>query len=64
VGDSVRVTNTDVAAHTFTGQGFDSGNMPAGGAPYSYRFTKAGTFDFVCSYHQAFGMTGTVTVTA
>jgi plastocyanin len=34
----------------------------APGATFSYRFTRAGTYSFVCSYHQASGMTGSVTV--
>ena len=62
VGDAVSVHNTDSAHHTFTDSPtFDSGDM-APGATFSYRFTKAGRYDFVCSYHQASGMTGTVTV--
>ena len=61
VGDSVRVSNMDSTAHTFTGSGFDSGNMDAG-AVYTYRFAKAGTFAFVCSYHETVGMKGTITV--
>jgi plastocyanin len=35
--------------------------MPTG-ATFTYRFLKAGTFDFICSYHDAGGMTGTITV--
>ena len=62
VGDTVRVVNDDSNHHTFTDAGvFDSGDLGHGGS-YAYRFTKAGTFDFVCSYHDTFGMNGTVTV--
>ena len=61
VGDSVRVHNAATEAHTFTGSTFDSGNMNSG-AVKTFRFPKAGTFDFVCSYHQTSGMTGTLTV--
>lgn len=61
VGDTVRVHNGDVDAHTFTGSSFDSGNMDPG-AVKSFRFPKAGTFAFVCTYHQAQGMKGTLTV--
>jgi plastocyanin len=32
------------------------------GQTQTLRFSKAGTFSFVCSYHQAEGMTGTLTV--
>lgn len=62
VGDLVRVVNDDSNHHTFTDSGvFDSGDLGPGGS-YTYRFTRAGTFDFVCSYHQTVGMTGSVTV--
>jgi len=50
--------------HTWTGAHWDSGSMSASSnSSYTYRFTSTGTFDFVCSYHQAAGMTGTVKVT-
>jgi plastocyanin len=62
VGDRVRVVNDDTTHHTFTDAGvFDSGDLGQN-ASYTYRFTKAGTFDFVCSYHDAVGMNGSVTV--
>ena len=62
VGDRVRVVNDDTNHHTFTDAGvFDSGDLGPSGS-YTYRFTKSGTFDFVCSYHQSVGMTGTITV--
>ncbi|MFN2537796.1 MAG: cupredoxin domain-containing protein, partial [Mycobacteriales bacterium] len=62
VGDRVRVVNDDAAHHTFTAAGvFDSGDM-AQHATYTYRFTKAGRFDFVCRYHSSLGMTGSITV--
>ena len=62
VGDSVTVHNTDSTHHTFTDRpAFDSGDVAPGGT-YTYRFAKAGTFDFVCSYHQGSGMRGTITV--
>jgi plastocyanin len=62
VGDRVRVVNDDTSHHTFTDAGvFDSGDLGPS-ASYSYRFTRAGTFDFVCTYHQSVGMKGTVTV--
>jgi plastocyanin len=32
-------------------------------SPFSYRFDNPGTYDFVCSFHESQGMTGTVTVT-
>jgi len=64
VGDYVLVTDKDnVAPHTFTidALNVDSGGMSQGDT-YRYRFLKAGTFDFICSYHENVGMTGTVTV--
>jgi plastocyanin len=62
VGDSVRAVNDDTAHHTFTDAGvFDSGDVGPN-ASYTYRFTKAGRFDFVCRYHASVGMKGTVTV--
>lgn len=64
VGDSVLVTDKDAAApHTFTisALGVDSGTMSQGDT-FRYTFRRAGRFTFVCSIHQGFGMTGTVTV--
>ena len=62
VGDSVRAVNDDTSHHTFTDAGvFDSGDVGPK-ASYTYRFRKAGRFDFVCTYHSSFGMKGTVTV--
>jgi plastocyanin len=62
VGDRVRATNSDSTDHTFTDAGvFDSGDVGPN-ASYTYRFTKAGRFDFVCRYHASVGMMGTITV--
>jgi plastocyanin len=62
VGDRVRVVNVDTAHHTFTDAGvFNSGDVGPN-ASYTYRFTKAGTFDFVCTYHETLGMKGSVRV--
>jgi len=65
VGDGVLVENSDSTDHTFTvsALGKDSGNMGPG-ATYRLTFTKAGSFAFVCSYHENLGMSGSVTVTA
>jgi len=62
-GDSVRVSNDDSGDHDFAVRALDvsSGNMPPGDT-FTYRFTKAGTYDFVCEQHEALGMSGTVTV--
>jgi len=49
-GDSVVWKNADVAPHTATGKGFDSGTIAAGA---SWRFTanKKGTYSYICSFH-------------
>jgi plastocyanin len=62
VGDSVKWTNKDGAAHTVTADdgAFDSGNL-AGGKSFSFTFEEAGTFAYHCNIHQS--MTGTVVVT-
>jgi plastocyanin len=63
VGDTVRVHNSDPGGpHTFSDPPtFNSGDVGPG-ASYSYRFTTAGTYSFFCSYHQAYGMKGSITV--
>jgi hypothetical protein len=38
------------------------GNALDTGWVYTYVFTTAGTYDYQCDLHEAFGMTGTVTV--
>jgi manganese oxidase len=60
-GTTVTWQNKDSVAHTVTGKGFDSGNLD-GGKSYTYTFAKAGTYDYVCSYHPS--MTASVVVTA
>lgn len=64
-GDWVLVTDRDpLAPHNFTvsALGVRSGDMGQGDT-FRYRFTAVGTFQFVCTYHQAAGMTGTLHVT-
>jgi plastocyanin len=66
VGDSVLVTDKDaIAPHTFTisALGVDSGGMGQGDT-FRYRFARAGTFTFMCTYHNSAGMNGTITVGA
>jgi plastocyanin len=60
-GDSVRWNNVGRVpeGHTATGEGFDSGVLEEGES-FTHRFTREGTFDYVCTLHPA--MTGTVTV--
>ena len=52
VGDAVTWTNTDDSPHTVTAEGgaFDSGNLNEG-LSFSFTFTEAGAYAYVCSYH-------------
>lgn len=66
-GGTVVWTNNDPVPHTVTStnvpsgaSSFDSGNMNAN-ATFSHKFTVAGTYQYVCSYHP--WMHGTVVVT-
>ena len=62
VGDSVTWTNADSAAHSVqSGDGsFDSPDKIATTQAFSFTFTTAGTFTYVCGIHQY--MKGTVEV--
>jgi plastocyanin len=61
VGTTVVWTNNDSISHNTTASGglWASGTM-APGAQYSFKFTTAGTFQYVCTFHP--GMVGTVNV--
>ncbi|HEX2767146.1 MAG TPA: cupredoxin family copper-binding protein [Candidatus Limnocylindria bacterium] len=63
VGDTVTWTNVDDRPHTVTGQdgSFDSGNIDEGGT-FSFTFTQAGTYDYLCEYHSE--MRATIVVEA
>lgn len=61
VGDTVTWKNTGQAPHEVTSSAFKSGNLDAGES-YSWTATKAGTYSYVCQYHESVGMTGTLTV--
>jgi amicyanin len=65
VGATVTWTNGDQDPHTVTSQGGD-GPLKSGtlgnGDTFQYTFTKAGTYDYLCTIHPF--MTGTVVVTA
>jgi plastocyanin len=63
VGDRVTWTNSDAVAHTATATGgaFDTGDIGQGQSA-SVRFTKAGTYAYVCTPHPS--MTGTIRVRA
>jgi plastocyanin len=78
VGDTVRWTNKGILVHTVTfdpKQAITAADvvLPAGVAPfgsddlnqedaYSHSFKAKGTYKYVCKYHEAMGMTGTVIV--
>ena len=72
-GPPILQVNPDVAfpakpAGEFDGTGyyssglFGAGPLP-GGMNFSMTFSKAGTYDYVCSVHKELGMAGKVTVT-
>ncbi len=50
VGDTVTWTEQDAVHHTTTGDIFESGDLGQG-QTYSKTFDKAGTYDYICSYH-------------
>jgi plastocyanin len=62
VGQKITFTNQDSTPHTATataGAKFDSGQLDQGKS-FTYTAKKAGTIQFVCSFHP--NMTGTITV--
>jgi amicyanin len=64
VGTKVTWTNDDADAHTVTSQGAGGPLQSpalATGQAYSYTFTKAGTYAYLCTIHPF--MVATVTVT-
>jgi len=63
VGTAVTWKNNDTASHTVTDSNgaFDSGNLDQG-KTFTFTFTKAGTYNYGCSYHPS--MHGTIVVTA
>lgn len=63
VGDSVKVTDTDPdVPHNFVVDGVGRSQTMNKGDVFTLRFPTAGTFSFVCTFHQALGMEGTITV--
>lgn len=59
LGDTVTFQNDDGATHNVTGDGLSSGDIE-GGKSWTHTFTKAGTYAYLCTYHD--GMRGTITV--
>ena len=70
VGTTVIWVNQDSYIHTVTSGTspsdrsgfFDSGNLN-GGETFSFRFDKAGTYDYFCIPHFSLGMIGKIIVT-
>jgi Heme/copper-type cytochrome/quinol oxidases, subunit 2 len=65
VGDVIQWTNQGTAIHNVV---FDNRAVPAsdtmnGGDKYQLKFLKPGTYHYVCTFHVASGMNGTITVT-
>ncbi|WP_299194042.1 cupredoxin family copper-binding protein [uncultured Erythrobacter sp.] len=58
-GDRIEFKNLDIAPHTATAQGWDSGNLTRGQS-WTLTADEAGTFDYICTYHPA--MKGRITV--
>ncbi len=60
-GTTVTWTNEDAAPHTVTSSdgSFDSGTLRTGES-FSYIFSTAGTFDYICAFHV--NMKGQITV--
>jgi predicted lipoprotein with Yx(FWY)xxD motif/plastocyanin len=67
VGSTVTWTNNDSASHNVTADdGSFKSDTLAKGATFSFTFTKAGTYQYYCSFHGGpggQGMSGIVTVT-
>ena len=61
VGGVVSWTNVGDLPHTVTADGFDSGIMSPGDT-FEWRFSEAGTYDYVCALHP--GMDGRIVVEA
>jgi hypothetical protein len=64
-GDSLRIANISNSPHTFTiaSKGIDVVNSPGQAKTITIQL-KAGSYPFVCTFHQSLGMTGTLIVSA
>src|SRR5689334_22784938 len=62
VGDTVVWTNTVITGHDTVSQGVWASALLARGQTFSFTFNNAGTFNYVCTPHISFGMTGRITV--
>ncbi|MDP9182404.1 MAG: cupredoxin domain-containing protein [Actinomycetota bacterium] len=62
-GDSVKVTDVDPdAPHNFVVAGVGRSKTLNEDDTFTLTFPTAGTFDFVCTFHETQGMVGTITV--
>jgi cytochrome c oxidase subunit 2 len=65
VGDVIEWTNTGNAVHNvvFDNQGVPSSETMNQGDTFEIKFTKPGTYSYVCKFHESVNMRGTITVT-
>jgi cytochrome c oxidase subunit II len=65
VGDVIEWTNTGNAVHNvvFDNQAVPSSDTMNQGDTFEIKFTKAGTYSYVCKFHESVNMRGTITVT-
>ena len=64
VGDTVTWTNVGQRPHDATARNgaFSSPRRMMNGQTFSWTAAAAGTYDYVCTIHEAMGMTGTIVV--
>jgi heme/copper-type cytochrome/quinol oxidase subunit 2 len=65
VGDVIEWTNTGNAVHNvvFDNQAVPSSDSMNLGDTFEIKFTKPGTYSYVCKFHESVNMRGTITVT-
>jgi cytochrome c oxidase subunit 2 len=65
VGDVIEWTNAGNAVHNvvFDNQGVPSSDTMNQGDTFEIKFTKPGTYSYVCKFHESVNMRGTITVT-
>lgn len=51
-----------IGGSTYDGSSITNSGVMNPGGSYSLTFTKAGTYTYMCLFHDAFGMIGTVVV--
>ena len=65
VGDVIQWSNDGSSVHnvTFDNKAVPSSDTMNANDKYELKFSKAGTYRYVCTFHVSVGMTGTITVT-